>query len=266
MIPLILGSLWGCQESTHQQRAQLVNDSLVEEKKTIPSPKVVKKPEKVSASPPKVLEIPYDASAGQKRALLAEEAYENPRDYRTYGADPKAKAKGQKLDCSYFVREVEATFRSDEARKTKQQKGYLTPPELVKYNSFFTNKRLYATKITSMSGKMAYVLQKHGFYSTRVADVRLGDYVFIGKGKTRNLKSIGHVMVIHKIDTVAGQKRYYFIDAGYRGIKKINGVMKRVKRSVRKGYHMTAKGTVWSGKYIRYFKGTGRTQESTSFR
>ncbi|OJJ14917.1 hypothetical protein BKI52_40905 [marine bacterium AO1-C] len=252
---LILGSLWSCQESTHQkqsntsankqpQRKPIVNK---EPPSSIPTKKVTHQ-----------LNIPYDASAGQKRALLAEEAYQNPQDTRTYGGDPKAKARGEKLDCSYFIREVEATFQSEEARKIKQQKGYLAPHELVKYNPFFTNKRLYANKLSSLSGKMADVLQKHGFYSTKVSDVRLGDYVFIGKGKVRDLKSISHVMVINRVDTVGKQIRYYFIDAGYRGLKKVNGKLVKVKRSVRKGYYLTDKGTVWSKKYIRYFKGTGR--------
>lgn len=249
---LIVGSLWGCHSSTtHQQQTKSAQKDSV----------VISHMDTLSKPPPpptQIINIPYNASAGKKRALLAQEAYDNPRDQRTYGADPKAKAKGKKLDCSYFVREVEAMAQSAKARKIKQERGYLQPHELVKYNSFFTNKRLYANKLQSMSGKMAAVLRQHGTYSTKVSDIRLGDYVFIGKGKTRDLKSIGHAMVISKVDTVNGHLRYYFIDAGYRGIKKVNGVIKRVKRSVRSGYYITDKGTVWSGKYIRYFKGTGR--------
>ncbi|WP_299452076.1 hypothetical protein [uncultured Microscilla sp.] len=251
---LMVGSLWGCHGSTTTQHPPVVTpkDSVASTTIVAPSAQKEVKP------PVKTIEIPYDATAGKKRALLAQEAYENPRDQRTYGADPKAKAKGKKLDCSYFVREVNSTAQSDKARKIKQQRGYLQPHELVKYDQFFTPKRLYANKLKSMSGKMADVLQKHGAYSTKVNDIRLGDYVFIGKGKTRNIQSIGHAMVVSKIDTINGHLRYYFIDAGYRGIKKVNGVIKRVKRSVRSGYYITHRGTVWSGKYIRYFKGTGR--------
>lgn len=267
---LILGSLWGCQGSTHHRHQKSVKSTSA--KDTSRSKTATKAPVKLQsldlpekipnpAPPVKTIPIPYNASAGKKRALLAQEAYENPRDQRTYGGNPKAKAQGKKLDCSYFIREIDATFHSAEARTTKQRRGYLQPHELVKYNPFFTTKRLYANKLTSMSGKMADVLQKHGVYSTRVADVRLGDYVFIGKGKNRNLKSISHTMVINKIDTVAGHPRYHFIDAGYKGIKKVNGVIKRVKRSVRSGYYLTHKGTVWSGKYIRYFKGGGRPKK-----
>ena len=266
---LILGSLWGCQESTHQQRNKKNRPSSLQKKEAthhnqrkVPLKKVsVKNTTSVPTqkTTPR-LNIPYNASDGQKRALLAEEAYQNAKDTRTYGGDPKAKARGEKLDCSYFIREIEATFQSEAARKIKQQKGYLAPHELVKYNPFFNNKRLYSNKLSSLSGKMADVLQKHGFYSTQVGDIRLGDYVFIGKGKTRDLKSIGHVMVVNRIDKVGSQTRYYFIDAGHRGLKKINGKLVKVKRSVRKGYYLTSQGTVWSGKYIRYFKGTGRTQ------
>jgi len=251
---LSLALLFSCQNQKSQtQQKQALPKETPKPSKSTPFTQV--KEEK----PPAVAKaIPYNASEGQKRALLAEEAYENPHDQRTYGGNPKAKARGEKLDCSYFIREVEATFQSEEARKIKQRKGYLAPHELVKYNPFFTNKRLYANKLSSLSGKMADVLQKHGVYSTRVSDVRLGDYVFIGKGKTRNLKSISHVVVINKVDTIGKQIRYYFIDAGYRGLKKVNGKFVKVKRSVRKGYYLTDQGTVWSGKYIRYFKGTGR--------
>lgn len=248
--------LLSCQNQVNKTQQKKVLSTTATSKKK-PKLTVVKTTKKEKA-PLVVKSLPYNASAGQKRALLAEEAYENPRDQRTYGGNPKAKARGEKLDCSYLIREIEATFQSEEARKIKQQKGYLAPHELVKYNPFFTNKRLYANKLVSLSGKMADVLQKHGFYSTQVADIRLGDYVFIGKGKSRDLKSIGHAMVIHKIDTIGKQIRYYFIDAGYKGLKKVNGKLVKTKRSVRKGYYLTDQGTVWSGKYIRYFKGTGR--------
>lgn len=253
----IVGSLWGCQHTSKQ--ASQANHHKQDSTPPVHVVEQLPKKEVTPTLPPvKKVVIPYDATAGKKRALLAQEAYENPRDQRTYGADPKAKAKGKKLDCSYFVREVEATAQSDEARQIKQQRGYLQPHELVKYNPFFTTKRLYANKLQSMSGKMASVLRQHGTYSTQVHDIRLGDYVFIGKGKSRDLQSVGHAMVISKIKKINGRLRYYFIDAGYRGIKKVNGVIKRVKRSVRSGYYITDKGTVWSGKHIRYFKGTGR--------
>lgn len=120
----IVGSLWGCQHTSKQ--ASQANRHKQDSTPPVHVVEQLPKKEVTPTLPPvKKVVIPYDATAGKKRALLAQEAYENPRDQRSYGADPKAKAKGKKLDCSYFVREVEATAQSDEARQIKQQRGYL---------------------------------------------------------------------------------------------------------------------------------------------
>jgi LysM repeat protein len=199
-------------------------------------------------------------SISEQRKELALEAVNNKKDDRQYGWNFGLKAKGEKVDCSYYVREVEATLNSSEARKIKQEKGFLTPAELNKYSTTFSADNFNDPTVKKYSRgtqKMAAIFKKNSFYSTKLSDVREGDYVFTGKGTSKEINTITHIIIITKIEVVEGKKRYWFADSGLEGAKK-NKTSKLYEgggRSVRNKYYLNHNGIVW-GKH--HFKGVGR--------
>lgn len=222
---------------------------------------VVDKPEKEKEQTEKVAETEApQKTAGEQRKELALEAVANEKDDRTYGWDFGRKAKGEKVDCSYFIREVEATANSPEARKLKQEKGFLTPAELNQYSTTFSAERFSDPDISKYgrgTQQMAAMLKKYAFYSSSLGDVKEGDYVFIGSGTSQAIDTISHIVVITKIDEADGQKRYWFADSGLSGAKKDKdtGLYEGGKRSVRNKFFLNHEGVVW-GSY--HFKGVGR--------
>lgn len=197
---------------------------------------------------------------GEERKKLALEAVNNKKDNRTYGWDFDLKKKGERVDCSYFIREVEATQNSEEARKLKQKNGYLTVSELEKYSSTFSTER-FADKDIVKYGRgtqqIAAIFKKYSFYSADLKDVKIGDYVFTGKGTTKEINTISHIVIITKIEIKNGLKEYHFADSGVAGAKKNKktGLYEDGNRSVRNDNSIDHKGKLWKNDY---FKGVGR--------
>ncbi|UXX77886.1 hypothetical protein N7E81_10955 [Reichenbachiella carrageenanivorans] len=204
------------------------------------------------------------AKEGEKRADIAVDAANNKKDTRKYRWNDADKNSGKGVDCSHFIREIDAVFHSEAAKKQKEKNGYLTQKELNKYCKTFSLERINKHG-GSGTQRMVKVLKEHGTYSEKLEDIRIGDYVFTGSGKQKDLSSVSHVVIITKIKETNGKKRYYFAQSGKSGAayneetKEYEGG--RVSVSNAK-YSIDSDGGLWkdedTGEYAHYFKGSGR--------
>ncbi|WP_185155865.1 hypothetical protein, partial [Fulvivirga kasyanovii] len=150
------------------------------------------------------------------------EAADNKKDDRKYRWNWEDKNAGTGVDCSHFIKEVVATAESEEARRLKQDKGYLTPEEINTYSKSFNDKNLKEFEDEERgTRRMARYLEKYGYYSTSLEDVKEGDIVFIGPGKEKSIGSIGHIVIITKIN-YDDHEKYQFADAGKNKASKNN--------------------------------------------
>ncbi|UII29641.1 hypothetical protein LVD17_15175 [Fulvivirga ulvae] len=196
---------------------------------------------------------------------LAIEAVDNQKDQRKYRWNWEDKNAGTGVDCSHFIKEVVATAESEEARRLKQDKGYLTPEEINTYSKSFNDKNLKEFEDEERgTRRMARYLEKYGYYSTSLEDVKEGDIVFIGPGKEKSIGSIGHIVIIIEIRDTKDGKEYQFADAGMQEAKYVDGSYSGGGRSVRGINILDSEGIVWKGSKVeRHFKGTGNLKRET---
>lgn len=198
---------------------------------------------------------------------LAIEAADNEKDERKYRWNWKDKNAGTGVDCSHFIKEVVATAESKEARLLKQDKGYLTPEEINLYSKSFTDENLKEFQDEERgTRRMARYLEKYGYYSTSLEDVKEGDIVFIGKGEEKSIGTIGHIVIIIEIKESPEGKKYVFADSGMSGASynKTGKSYEGGNRSVRKDQTMNSDGVVWKGSPVeRCFKGVGKLNDNT---
>ncbi|WP_109832619.1 hypothetical protein [Reichenbachiella versicolor] len=205
-----------------------------------------------------------ESKQGEKRAEIAAEAVNNKNDKRKYRWNTADKKAGKGVDCSHFIREIDAVYHSEEAKKQKDKNGFLTPKELNKYCKTFSLERINEQdKYERGTQKMVAVLKEHGTFSDKLEDVRVGDYVFTGSGKQKDISTVSHVVIITKIEEVDGKKRYYFAQSGKAGAKwnEKTEEYEGGTESVSNKYHIRSNGGLWKkkdGTYKNYFKGGGR--------